>query len=129
MYMDIPFGKVHWFREIEAHFRNETQTGTGSEVPKEDFELSALARDLWIQPKAESASMSFDAYEPTKSEGLKGVVVARDGDQIPENVRKYYILMIAPQGDGKGLHERRGVGVVDKQCIDFESPVRRVRIQ
>ncbi|KAL9084295.1 MAG: hypothetical protein Q9165_008123 [Trypethelium subeluteriae] len=125
-YIDVPFGKVHWFKEIRSHFRRLTESGKSQQIPQgddsPDFELSAVARDLRLEIAGHGRSfVLFDVREPRSTRELECVVIARDQDPDFENVRKCYILVISSEGEHTNKYKRVGAGVVEERCVDLSS--------
>ncbi len=135
-YLEIPFGKVEWFGDIQSPFSRSPLGNNSSGRRKEDaappLEIKALARDLSLQSvEQESKSVFFDTHDMSGFTELKCVVIARDKLPASSNKRTCYILIIAPQllREAQGPYKRVGVGALEEDQIGFGKSTIDVRIR
>jgi len=135
-YVDIPFGKVDWLHQVQSPFERDA-TNNQSEVVDiyantPPIDLSAIAWNLSPHSAgSELTSVVFDQHGMKTLPGLKCVVVAKDRYPGPGELRKLYVLVIAPRTlDGfDQTFERVGAGFVEEGQIDFRGPRSFVNIQ
>lgn len=131
-YVDVPFGQVHWLREMKSPFAQDppgsTDNGNGRIPP---FELLATATDLsQASPRRALNNVTFDLPGTKHLPECKCVII---GTHTPRDGREkqYYVLVVAPASpyENPSTYERVGAGTVEKHQLDLQGKQYEIRIR
>jgi hypothetical protein len=126
-YMDIPFGKVTWAKDIQSPFADwKPHIREDAEPDNRLPEIRALAWDLEGIPKQH---LILDSTDRTFTGPLKYVIVGTEREAIVSVYQTYYVLIISsackPEAD---LYERVGIGIIQDDRVETGIQGEAVRI-
>jgi hypothetical protein len=142
-YTDVPFGQVCWptvypvkllhipldkLYDYAKGKINAVAVGVSNDELKrlfsnEDNVPRVLEADsktlLSLTANHQNTSVVFDMHISSYTSELRCVVVAWDRFPIADQVRRYYVLVVRPLNEERGLYRRAGAGYVSEEEIEF----------
>lgn len=126
-YMEVPFGKVTWSKNIQSPFKGRTELSGDGESTTSFLTIEA---QCWDIRDSDIDGIYLDEPEGTPNAAYRCVIFGVDKDSEPKPEQMNYTLIVCKIGNGaENLYERAGVGFLERRNIVFERLSATIRIR
>lgn len=122
-YMDVPFGKVDWSKDVVSPFKMPYESQIFSEEGSV-LEMRVKAVDI-LELKGGTKVMDDPQYEHVQ--GLQCVVIGRQKQLSIDQRQLLYVILVTPEQE-ENVYKRAGVAILEKRNINMAHSI-DIRLQ